>query len=110
MTKGDADQYIDDLARMWNPILHGHYYGRFYRSAYIPCLVISIPPDPLGHAENTRKLRRQRRRAVYWLGGVARREPRLFAHWYRLGVRPARASAPIVASCTRGSRMKGARL
>ena len=36
-----------------------------------------------------KRLRRHQRRAVHWLGGIARREPRLFAHWYLLGLRPA---------------------
>ena len=85
-----SDKAIDDLARMWNPVLHGwiQYYGRFYKSALYPVF---------GHFNTTlvrwamrkyKRLRRHRQRAVYWLGGVARREPRLFAHWYRLGLRP----------------------
>ena len=36
-----------------------------------------------------KRLRRHRRRASHWLGGLARREPRLFAHWHLLGVTPA---------------------
>ena len=36
-----------------------------------------------------KRLRRHRRRAEHWLGGIARREPGMFAHWFLLGVRPA---------------------
>jgi hypothetical protein len=33
-----SDKAIDDLARMWNPVLRGwiQYYGRFYKSALYP--------------------------------------------------------------------------
>jgi hypothetical protein len=34
-----------------------------------------------------KKLARHRRRAEYWLGRLARREPRLFAHW-QMGILP----------------------
>ncbi len=32
-----------------------------------------------------KKLARHRRRSVYWLGRVARRQPSLFIHWHVLG-------------------------
>ena len=53
-----SDKAIDDLARMWNPVLHGwiQYYGRFSSPLYIPCLVISIPPWSVGPCGNTRSL------------------------------------------------------
>jgi RNA-directed DNA polymerase len=86
-----SDKAIDDLAHMWNPVLRGwiQYYGRFYRSALYP--VFRHFNDLLGRwaMRKYKRLRRHARRAVHWLGGVARREPRLFAHWYLLGLRPA---------------------
>ncbi len=86
-----SDQAIDDLARMWNPVLRGwiQYDGRFYRSALSP--VFRHFNDLLvrwAMRKDTR-LRRHPRRAEHWLGGVAGRAPRLFAHWYLLGLRPA---------------------
>ncbi len=35
-----ADKWIDDLARMFNPIIRGwlNYYGRYYKSALYPTL------------------------------------------------------------------------
>src|SRR6266849_4356668 len=39
-------------------------------------------------ASRTGRARRRRDRAAHWLVGVAGREPRLFAHWYSLGLRP----------------------
>ena len=86
-----SDKAIDDLARMWNPVLRGwiQYYGRFYRSALYP--VFRHLNDLLVRwaMRKYKRLRRHHRRAEHWLGGVAGREPRLFAHWYLLGLRPA---------------------
>jgi RNA-directed DNA polymerase len=86
-----SDKAIDDLAHMWNPVLRGwiQYYGRFYRSALYP--VFRHFNDLLVRwaMRKYKRLRRHPRRAVHWLGGVAGREPTLFAHWYLLGQRPA---------------------
>lgn len=86
-----SDKAIDDLARMWNPVLRGWilYYGRFYKSATYP--VFRHLNDLLVRwaMRKYKRFRRHHRRAEYWLGGVAGREPRLFAHWYLLGLRPA---------------------
>ena len=86
-----SDKAIDDLAHMWNPVLRGwiQYYGRFYPSALYPVfrhLDITLARWAI---RKFKRLRRHRRRAEYWLGGVARRDPRLFAHWQLLGVPPA---------------------
>ena len=39
-----SDKAIDDLARMWNPVLRGwiQYYGRFYKSALYPSEIPSF--------------------------------------------------------------------
>ncbi len=86
-----SDRAIEELARRWNPVLRGwiQYYGKFYKSALNPVF---------GHLNRTlarwasrkfKRLRRHQRRATHWLGRLARREPRLFAHWELLGLRPA---------------------
>jgi RNA-directed DNA polymerase len=86
-----SDKAIDDLARMWNPVIRGwiQYYGRFYRSALAS--VFRHLNDFLVRwaMRKYKRFRRHRRRAEHWLGEVARREPRLFAHWHLLGLRPA---------------------
>jgi RNA-directed DNA polymerase len=86
-----SDKAIDDLARMWNAVLRGWigYFGRFYKSALYPTFRHFNELLTRWAMRKYKRLRRHRRRAEHWLGGVARREPRLFAHWHLLGVRPA---------------------
>ena len=84
-----SDKSIEDISRIFNPVLRGwlNYYGRFYKSALYPIF------DQLNCAlkrwamRKYKKLRGRQRRARYWLGRIARREPILFAHWRY--VRPA---------------------
>lgn len=83
------DKTIDDLSRMFNPVIRGwiNYYGCFYKSELYPVL---------GHLNQAlvRWARRKykifaahQRRATHWLRKIARREPKLFSHW-QLGVLP----------------------
>ena len=85
-----SDKAIDDLARMWNPVLRGwiQYYGRFYKSALYPIFRHFNGILVRWAMRKYKRLRRHRRRAEHWLGGIARREPRLFAHWQLLGLKP----------------------
>lgn len=85
-----SDKALDDLARMWNPVLRGwiQYYGRFYRSALYPVFRHLNGLLVRWAMRKYKRLRRHRRRAGHWLGTVARREPRMFAHWSLLGLRP----------------------
>ena len=85
-----SDKALDDIARMWNPVLRGwiQYYGRFYKSALYPVFRNFDTTLVRWAMRKYKRLSRHRRRTVYWLGGIARREPRLFAHWYLLGVQP----------------------
>lgn len=74
---------LEDLSNMFNPAIRGWmtYYGRYYASAL----------SPVWKAMNywlTRWVRRKwkrfawhKRRAGYYLGHLARTNPRLFAHW-----------------------------
>ena len=86
-----SDKAIDDLARMWNPVVRGwiQYFGRFYRSALYPVFRHFNGLLVRWAMRKYKRLRQHRRRAEHWLGGIARREPGLFAHWQTLGVRPA---------------------
>lgn len=86
-----SDKAIADLARMWNPVLRGwiQYYGRFYKSALYPVFRHFNGLLVRWAMRKYKRLRRHRRRAEHWLGGLARREPGMFAHWFLLGLRPA---------------------
>jgi RNA-directed DNA polymerase len=86
-----SDKAIDDLARMWNPVLRGwiQYFGRFYKSAMYPVFKHFNGLLVRWAMRKYKRLRGHRLRAERWLGGIARREPRLFAHWHLLGVKPA---------------------
>ena len=85
-----SDKAIDDLARMWNPVLRGwiQYFGRFYKSALHPIFRHFNGLLVRWAMRKYKRLRAHRRRAEHWLGGIARRQPRLFAHWHLLGVKP----------------------
>lgn len=85
-----SDKVLEDLARMFNPVLRGwiNYYGSYYKSALYPTFNQLNRILMRWATRKYKKLRGHRRRAMHWLGRIARREPYLFAHW-RLGVRPA---------------------
>jgi RNA-directed DNA polymerase len=85
-----TDKALDDLARMWNPVLRGwiNYYGKFYKSALNPVFHHLNRTLTRWARRKSKRLRGHQRRATYWLGGVARREPRMFAHWDLLGLKP----------------------
>ena len=78
-----SDKAIEDLSRMFNPIVRGWlmYYGRYYRSAlYSP--IRQLDRDlTLWAAQKYKKLRRRLRRASHWLARLRKRTPGLFAHW-----------------------------
>ena len=80
------DKWIDDLARMFNPIIRGwmNYYGRYYKSALYPPL--RYLDRCLAHwaMAKYKRLRRHRRRAAEWVRRVVSRDPTLFAHWSML--------------------------
>ena len=77
---------LDELAKLINPCVQGwiNYYGKFYRS---------VLKRVLNYVEATlvrwamgkyKKLRGRKKRASRCLGKVAKRAPRLMAHW-RIG-------------------------
>jgi RNA-directed DNA polymerase len=83
------DKSIEDLSRMFNPIIRGwiNYYGRFYKSHLY--VVLRYLNGVLVHwvRRKYKRFNRHRRNAGYWLGRIARREPWLFAHW-QMGILP----------------------
>lgn len=82
---------LDDMARMSNPVIRGwiNYYGRYYKSALNPVFKQLNRVLVKWAMRKYKRFRNHQRRATHWLGQVAQREPRLFAHWRLLGLRPA---------------------
>jgi RNA-directed DNA polymerase len=83
------DKSLEDLSHMFNPILRGwvNYYGRFYKSEMYPVLTHMNRALIRWARRKYKKLERHQRRASYWLGKIARREPKLFVHW-QMGIFP----------------------
>ncbi|MGH8565539.1 MAG: group II intron reverse transcriptase/maturase [Gammaproteobacteria bacterium] len=77
-----VDKRIDDLVRMFNPIIRGwlNYYTRYYKSALYPILQHLDRHLARWAMRKYKRLRRHRRRAEQWLRRVVRRQPSLFAH------------------------------
>lgn len=86
-----SDKSIDDLSRMFSSKLRGwiNYFGHFYKSALYPTFYNLNRKLVMWATRKFKKLRRRQRRAHYWLGAVAKRQPNLFPHWQLLGLRPA---------------------
>lgn len=84
------DKTLEDLSRMFNPVIRGwvNYYGRFYKSELYPVLVYINRALVRWVRRKYKKFERHHRRAIYWLGRIARRDSKLFAHW-QMGIRPA---------------------
>ena len=84
------DKSLEDLSRMFNPIIRGwiQYYGRFYKSALYPSMRHLNRALVRWVRRKYKRFLNHRRRAEYWLGRIARREPQLFAHW-QMGLKPA---------------------
>ncbi|WP_141343140.1 group II intron reverse transcriptase/maturase [Bradyrhizobium sp. USDA 3458] len=78
-----VDKRIDDLARMFNPIIRGwmNYYGRYYKSALYPTLRHLDRCLARWAMSKYKRLRRHRRRAEHWVRDIACRTPTLLAHW-----------------------------
>ena len=84
-----SDLSLDDLARTVNLVVQGwiNYYGRFYKSELYPLLRRVNDYLVRWAKKKYKRLRGHNRKAERWLVRVARREPKLFAHW-KMGVRP----------------------
>ena len=84
-----SDMSLDDLSRMLGPIIRGwiSYYGSFYKSALYPILRHLNRILVRWAMRKFKRFRRHRKRAEYWLGEIAQRQPWLFPHW-QMGVRP----------------------
>ena len=85
-----SDKSLEDISRMFNSVIRGwiNYYGRFYKSELYSVLKHMDRALARWAQRKFKKLRRRQRRAMHWLGKIARRDPKLFTHW-QMGIRPA---------------------
>lgn len=84
-----SDKSLTDISRMINPMLRGwiNYYGKFYKSE-LYCVFKHLNRILVRWAERKyKRLKGHSRKAGYWLGNIARREPSLFCHW-QWGLKP----------------------
>lgn len=85
-----CDKTLEDLSNMFGPSLRGwvNYYSHFCKSAMYPTLEHINRILVKWVMRKHKRFRRKYYEARNWLGEVARREPRLFAHW-QMGIYPA---------------------
>ncbi|MGB9475575.1 MAG: group II intron reverse transcriptase/maturase [Candidatus Udaeobacter sp.] len=85
------------LAERYNPILRGwlNYYGSFYRSAMRRVFDYFNQKLALWARRKYQKLRGRKARSLYWVGRIAKRQPRLFVHWLVFGGPAARAMGAV---------------
>lgn len=85
-----SDKSLEDLSRMFNPILRGWmtYYGSYYKSGVYPMFRHLNRTLMRWATRKYKRLKGHRRRAEQWLGRIARKEPKLFAHWALTALRP----------------------
>ena len=78
-----SDKCLDDLARMFNPVLRGWigYYGNFYKSAMYPTLRHFDRFLARWARRKYKRFEGHKRQAGRWVAAVAARQPVLFAHW-----------------------------
>jgi RNA-directed DNA polymerase len=83
-----SDKALDDLARMFNPVLRGwlHDSGSYYRSALPPTFRCLDDHLTRWAKRKYKRLRGHHRRARHWLRRIARTQPGLFAHWRAFSV------------------------
>jgi RNA-directed DNA polymerase len=84
-----SDKTLEDISHMFNPILRGwlNYYGKYYKSG-VYCVFQHFNRTLARWATRKyKRLRRHDRRADHWLGGIAKKETRLFCHW-QMGLKP----------------------
>ena len=80
---------LEEISRITSPIIRGwiNYYARFYKSALYPTLRHLNDILVRWAMRKFKRLRFHLTQAVYWLGGIAKRQPQLFPHW-QFGARP----------------------
>lgn len=80
-----SDLSLQDIARMYNPVLQGwlNYFGRFYPSALYPVLRHFNRTLVAWAMHKFRRFKDHPTRAGLFLQRIAKQMPHLFAHWQR---------------------------
>lgn len=83
------DKTLEDLSKMFNPVIRGwiNYYGRFYKSELYSVLKYLNQALIRWVQRKYKKFENHKQRGTAWLGQIARREQKLFAHW-KMGILP----------------------
>ncbi|WP_026895734.1 group II intron reverse transcriptase/maturase [Clostridiisalibacter paucivorans] len=83
-----VDKDLWDISKMFNKKIQGwiNYYSHFYKSEMYEVLRY-INSCLIKWVRRKYKKRKHRRKAEYWLGSIAKRDIKLFAHW-KLGILP----------------------
>ncbi|WP_082268068.1 group II intron reverse transcriptase/maturase [Leptospira interrogans] len=78
---------IEEISRLYNPVLRGwlNYYGAFYKTEMRRVFEHFDRKVALWARRKYKKLSRSKRKSIYWLGKIAKREPWLFTHWQVIG-------------------------
>jgi len=81
-----SDKSLEDLAGMFNPVLRGwiNYFKGYYKSAMYPTFQHFDRILAKWAMRKYKKLRGHKRRAQQWITRIARKQPKLFAHWQLL--------------------------
>lgn len=84
-----SDKSLEDFSNIYSPVIRGwiNYYGSFYKSALIRTMRHLNRVMVRWAMRKFKKLRCHPRRAEYWLGRIAKRQPWLFPHW-KIGAYP----------------------
>lgn len=84
------NQSLEQIAALINPTIRGwiNYYGKFYRSEVIKAIRYIERVLMKWVCRKFKKFRKRERKAIHWMGRIARREPGLMVHW-QIGLIPA---------------------
>jgi RNA-directed DNA polymerase len=78
-----SDKELEDLARMFNSVIQGwiNYYSQYYKSELYPVFRHLDWILSRWAMKKFKSLQGHRRRAGDWIQRIAKKQPRMFAHW-----------------------------
>lgn len=78
-----VNKELDQIAKEINPIVNGwvNYYGKFYKTALYPIIHHINAALTRWVKKKYKKFRGHFRKAIHWLGRIAKRNPELFGYW-----------------------------